>query len=251
MKTKIEIKSVFGVLLFEFEKEDNSVRDTLVEAVKQGADLQGANLQGADLQGADLQGANLQGADLQGADLRGAYLQGANLQGADLQGANLRGAYLQDAYLQGANLRGAYLQDAYLQGAYLQGTYLRGANLQGTYLRGANLQGAKNADYAIAQTRILPDGDIIGWKKCADGIIVKLLIPSDAKRSHAFGRKCRAEYAKVIEVIGSAVAISGHDKKTEYRVGETVKCDKWDDNWMEECSGGIHFFITKIEAENY
>ena len=171
MKTKIEIKSVFGVLLFEFEKEDNSVRDTLVEAVKQGADLQDA----------DLQGANLRGADLRGADLRG----------------------------------------------------------------------AKNADYAIAQTRILPDGDIVGWKKCKNDVIVKLLIPSNAKRSHAFGRKCRAEFAKVIEVIGSAVAISRHDEKTEYRVGETVKCDKWDDNWMVECSGGIHFFITKIEAENY
>ena len=23
------------------------------------------------------------------------------------------------------------------------------------------------------------------------------------------------------------------------------------DNWQEECESGIHFFITKIEAENY
>ena len=44
MKIKIEIKSVFGDVLFEFEKENNSVKDTLIEAVKSGANLVGANL---------------------------------------------------------------------------------------------------------------------------------------------------------------------------------------------------------------
>ena len=87
MKTKIEIKTIFGKLLFEFEKEDNSIKETLIEAVRQGAYLQGADLQGADLQGADLQGANL----------RGAYLQGAYLQGANLQGANLHGIKIKKA----------------------------------------------------------------------------------------------------------------------------------------------------------
>ena len=61
MKTKIEIKSVFGNVLFEFEKENNTVKDTLVEAVKRGADLGGAYLGGADLRGAYLGGADLGG----------------------------------------------------------------------------------------------------------------------------------------------------------------------------------------------
>ncbi len=39
MKTKIEIKSVFGSVLFEFEKENNSIRETLMEAVKRGANF--------------------------------------------------------------------------------------------------------------------------------------------------------------------------------------------------------------------
>ena len=84
MKTKIEIKSVFGDVIFEFEKENNSIKDTLVEAVKQGADLRGADLGGAYLGYADLRGAYLGYADLGGADLRG-----ANLGYADLRGANL------------------------------------------------------------------------------------------------------------------------------------------------------------------
>ena len=91
MKTKIEIKSILGLVLFEFEKESNTTKDTLVEAV-----MQGAYLRGADLQGADLRGSDLRGAYLQGADLWGAYLQGADLQGAYLRGAHLWGAVYGD-----------------------------------------------------------------------------------------------------------------------------------------------------------
>src|SRR3990167_8727254 len=126
---------------------------------------------------------------------------------------------------------------------------LSGADLIRADLSGANLSGAKDADYAIARTRILPDGDLIVWKKCTDGVIVKLKIPETAKRSHAFGRKCRAEFADVLEVIGAEFGIGNHDGKTEYRVGQRVTPDKWDENWQEECSHGIHFYITRAEAE--
>ena len=128
---------------------------------------------------------------------------------------------------------------------------LRGADLRGADLSGANLSGAKDADLAIAVTRILPEGDLIGWKKCHHGVIVKLRIPAEAKRSHAFGRKCRAEFADVLEVIGAEVGISSHDDKTEYRTGQRVTPDSFDENWMDECSHGVHFFITRLEAEAY
>ena len=173
------------------------------------------------LRGADLSGANLRGANLSGADLRGANLSGADLSGADLRGANLRGADLSGADLRGADLSGAYLSSA------------------------------KNADYAIALTRILPEGSLIGWKNCQSGVLVKLSIPAEAKRSHAFGRKCRAEFVDVLEVIGAKVGIARHDSETEYRVGQRVTPDSFDDNWTDECSHGVHFFITRIEAENY
>ena len=69
MKTKIEITSVSGQLLFEYEKENNTVKDTLMKAIESGADLRCANLYGANLYGADLSGANLCCADLHGANL--------------------------------------------------------------------------------------------------------------------------------------------------------------------------------------
>ena len=63
MKTKLQIKSIFGKLLFKYEKEDNTIKETVIEAVKTGADLAGADLRRADLRGADLRGADLTGAD--------------------------------------------------------------------------------------------------------------------------------------------------------------------------------------------
>ncbi len=114
MKTKIEIKSIWGSVLFSYEKEDNTIKDTLEEAVRSGADLGDANLCGA-----NLRGANLGGAYLGDANLGDANLCGANLRGANLRGANLGGANLGDANLRGANLCGANLGDANLCGANL------------------------------------------------------------------------------------------------------------------------------------
>ena len=119
-KIKFEIKNRWtGSILFEYEKEDNTLKKTVEEAVREGANLEGANLGGANLVGAYLRGANLEEANLKGANLGGAYLEGANLVGAYLEGANLKGANLVGAYLRGANLVGAYLEGANLKGAYI------------------------------------------------------------------------------------------------------------------------------------
>ena len=176
--------------------------------------------------------------------LLGAYLRYADLRGADLRGANLRGACLCDANLYGACLLGADL---------------RGADLRGADLRGANL-----SELTVAQTSILPDeGDIIGWKKALalDGapIIVKLLIPSDAKRSNSTGRKCRANKARILDLQDrqgnslppDTTAYSSFDPDFTYKKGETVHVEDFDTNRWNECAPGIHFFITRIEAVKY
>ena len=204
MNIKLQIKNRFtGSLLFEYESEKNTIKETLLQAIKAKANLHGADLYGADLRDADLRDANLRGADLYGADLRDANLRGANLHGANLHGANLRDAKDIPAI-------------------------------------------------AIAQTRVCAEGDIFGYKKCLNRIIVKLLIPKEAKRNNAFGRKCRAEYAKVIEIIGADNAISQHDNSFIYKVGDIVgPTTPFDEDFTNECSTGIHFFITLEEAKNY
>ena len=189
------------------------------------ADLCGADLRGADLRGMDLRRANLCGADLCGADLCGADLRGANLCGADLRGADLCGADL------------------------------RGADLRGMDLRGANLCGAKNIPYI---PMACPDsGAFIAWK-AASGYIVKLFIPSDAKRLSATGRKCRCDKATVVaieNIDGTTADItevpSDYNFSFKYVLHGHVSVDNFCEDRWKECSSGIHFFINREEAVNY
>ena len=283
MKIKIDIKSIFGNVLFSFEKENNTIKDTLEEANLRGADLEGAYLEGAYLRNADLRDANLEGADLRdanlaGADLRGAnlkgdnlinaYLRGANLVGADLRGTDLRGAYLRNAYLRDANLAGAYLRGTYLEdanlgntnleGANLRGANLRGANLRNAYLKDANLEYADYSEYTSFLAYQCPiEGSFIGWKKCGR-YIVKLKICEDADRSSSTSLKCRCSKAEVLEIQnldGSRAGIteicSDYNKDFIYKVGETVEVKDFDKCRWDECSNGIHFFIDRNMAVAY
>ncbi len=119
-------------------------------------------------------------------------------------------------------------------------------------LAGASLYGAKNVPaLALARTEILPrEGEIIGWKKCNSGVLVKLRVPYEAKRSNATGRKCRAEFVDVLEVIGADVGVTNtHGPKTTYATGTRVSCHEWNTDRFVECGGGIHFYLTREEAE--
>ena len=49
-------------------------------------------------------------------------------------------------------------------------------------------------------TNIVPEGELVGWKKLWEGKIARLRIPAEAKRSNATGRKCRAEFAVVLDI---------------------------------------------------
>ena len=216
------------------------------------ADFFRANLKGADLKGADLRGvhffeANLNEADLSGANLSGAYFGWARLNGVNLEGADLSGADLYKADLTGANLSGVSFYNANLCGAYLIG-----AKLSVARLGEANLEGAK-----LDVPMVCPEkGSFIGYKRCAHGLIVTLEIPEDALRSSGITNKCRCSKAKVISISRGldsdyTSASSLYDFQFKYRVGEVVSVDNFDTDRWNECSTGIHFFMTRREAVEY
>ena len=170
--------------------------------------------------------ANLYGADLSGANLYRANLSRANLSGADLSGANLYGADLSEANLSGANLSRAKVEESIK---------------------------IKFFPFACPET-----GAFIGYKKAAQNFVVKLQIPEDAKRSSAYGRKCRCDKALVLGIYdtngnetGIKQAASKRNEDFVYEVGQTVSVPDFDEDRWNECSTGIHFFITFAEAANY
>ena len=191
--------------------------------------------------------ANLSNADLRDANLSNANLRGANLSNADLFGANLRNADLRDADLRCANLRNADLF----------GANLRGANLSNADLCGASIDQMMWNIYTVFYPLQCPEsGSYIGYKK-ASGLVVELEIPADARRSSATSRKCRASKAKVLSITdingnpaGGQVK-SNYDPNFVYAIGETVEVTDFDDNRWNECSTGIHHFITRAEAVIY
>ena len=92
------------------------------------------------------------------------------------------------------------------------------------------------------------------YKKCVANVIVVAKIPPDAQVRGQVGKKCRADKATIVDIIGDfcgeKVGISIHDMTTAYFIGDEVVIDDFDQS-DEECSTGFHFFCTREEAERY
>lgn len=282
---KIEIKSIIGNVLFSYDCEDNTVKKTVEEAVRQKVDLFYVDFYGADLRFANLKGAHLNNAYVCNANLRSANLKEANLSEANLNYANFYGADLRCSQLNKASLNNADLFKANLYGADLSNTdfsyaKFNGADLSCTNLSGANLRCANfsyadlsnsvfhntliNQAYFITAKNIpplpmnLPNGEFIGWKAFPNGLIAKLKILKDSKRSQATTNKCRCDKALVLEfqnINGSKADLVEYTNtkfiKCTYKVGEVVYADSWDNNRWNECSHGIHFFMDRETAVDY
>ena len=167
----------------------------------------------------------------------------------DVEGWEDMRANLRNADLRHADLCGAKLSNADLSGADLNGANLSNADLRYADLNGAKLTRAKGDLIEYRTGKVLTD-DIIGFKKCKNNVIVKLLIPRGAIVFSINGNKCRTNKAKVLEIEGADRAISNY-KHMSYYVGDEFTVYNFDCIYNKECGAGIHFFMTKEEAVRY
>ena len=157
----------------------------------------------------------------------------------------------------------ADLSSADLRSANLRSANLSFADLSSANLSFANLSFAKLEDFTFVDYMVIPEeGDFTAYKALRYGLhknkwaIATLRIPTDAERVTAISsRKSRASRALVVSVVGldgeaidSDTFYGSHQKDFEYRVGREVIADSFDASPLNECSNGIHFFITKKEA---
>lgn len=200
--------------------------------------LNGEGGKRADLHDADLTHVDLSHVDLKYADLSYADLSYANLSHADM----------------------CYAKVCYANLSFSDMSYVRmhHANMYGVNLDGAKLDNVTyNGGTSFFVLQCPEEGSFIGYKK-AEEHIVKLEILPDAKRSSATTRKCRCSAARVLSITtldgkedGTQFVSSDRDPSFLYRVGEIVRVDDFDEDRWNECSTGIHFFITRDEAVNY
>ena len=154
-------------------------------------------------------------------------------------------ADLHDADLHDADLRGADLHCADLSGADMSGADLRGANSDGVNLYNVDLSFNDRLRKGIKLSE-----PIIGWKKCANNVLVKLEIPRGAIVFSINNKKCRTDKAKVLAIIGADRAYSNY-KFFSYYVGDIIEVFNFNCEYNVECAEGIHFFRTREGAENY
>jgi hypothetical protein len=151
------------------------------------------------------------------------------------------------------NLTKAIFFGASLDGCDLTGTDLTDADLTGVTLSGAKLKNTKLPPYLICPEA----GTFEAWKKLQDDVIARIRIPADAKRINAVGqRKCRAERVEVLELFKNGISILEsacglHQSDLVYAIGLTIEANKFNDDIREVCTNGIHFFMTRREAEEY
>ena len=104
-------------------------------------------------------------------------------------------------------------------------------------------------------------GSFTAFKKVkGDGgdLVLEIEVPADAKRSSAAGNKCRCSKAKAIALYNldgtpsaETKARSQNDNGFVYEVGKVAIPDSFDENRWNECSTGIHFFMSFEEARDY
>ena len=190
--------------------------ETILEQHKLWSDSNGKDGKRADLSGADLSDADLMFANLTFADLSGAILSGADLSDADLTRADLSGADLINSELEYTNLTNTILDDK------------------------------EQCRKGIVLTE-----PMIGYKKSGEGKIITLEIPIGAKVFSINNDKRRTNKCKVIDMQGETELCSIYYADFKYHVGDEIEIKDFGENYNIECGVGIHFFLTRDEAENY
>lgn len=213
------------------------------------------------LNGYDLSYRNFDNMTLQGAVLINCYLRGSTFNNANCLGINLSHSVIAGCSFIETNLYAADLSYLDFGATIVKRCDLRTADLSYcNFFQPIDIsENEEDGVLVISPNYGVPltcpeKGSFIGFKK-AQGYIVELLIPASAKRSSAAGRECRASSAEVISIteIGGAVpnitsVHSDYDEDFIYTIGETVSVDNFDENRWNNCSAGIHFYITRKEA---
>lgn len=216
----------------------------------------------------DIHSSNLDSSEFNNCTFNNCTFSNTSLSGGTIKTTAFNGCCFVDVNLYNSETENCTFENCYFENTNLcysiikENTYTD-TKFNDCYFTDSIIEG-NTGDECFSAASIVPEcGSFIGWKKCfvsasnKTPVIVKLEILEDSKRSSGTERKCRCEEAKVISITSMDgetnydVAYSFFDMGFAYRVGYTVKSDSFNDNRFETCSNGIHFFLTRQEAENY
>lgn len=201
--------------------------------------------------------------DYSGWDLSDMDFTLCSFSGCVLNRVNFRDSSVENALFDGVSLKGADFSNANMRTASfrycdMSRCSIRGADLYGAVLEYAGLDGIEDDEKTQWFRLHCPEkGAFLGYKKCVNDRMVQLLIPADARRTSATLPSCRCDKAKVLTIKSFDFqqnyeeAWSLVDENFVYKRGEWVVVNDFNENrWMDSTTG-IHFWMTREEAEAY
>ena len=205
-----------------------------------------------------LESMNLENYDLSNMNFSHSNFINANLSNVNFCSSQLVNVLLDDCNLQNANLKNANLERASLRRANLTYADISGARLYAAVLENAILDNIIFDDNTKNFRIHCPEkGAFIAYKKGLNNLIVKLLIPSDARRVSSTMNCCRCDKAKVLEIKnfeGTKFFDEAWSTVAEnfcYKLGEWVYAENFNEDRWYDSTGGIHFWMTEDEAKAY
>lgn len=219
--------------------------------------------------------------------IRNTYFTKSNLLEVSFHKAYIRSAKFYKTDIENGIFSDTHLDNVKFDDCNMAYTDFEGSNIIGIKDKKSIIFNGKNIEYM--KGKILTD-NIIGYKKCRrmygmtthefynnirsqflpllpsnsfvpqtylphsasekDEVIVTLEIPRGAIVFSINGYKCRTNKAKVIAIDGADKAMS-LNCKTSYYVGDEFTIYNFNCVYNRECGEGIHFFLTREEAEKY
>lgn len=205
-----------------------------------------------------LENMNLENYDLSDMDFSHSNFINVNLSNVNFCSSQLVNVLLDDCDLQNANLKNTNLERASLRRANLTKADISGARLYAAVLENAILDNIIFDDNTKNFRIHCPEkGAFIAYKKGLNNLIVKLLIPSDARRVSSTMNCCRCDKAKVLEIKnfeGTKFFDEAWSTVAEgfcYKLGEWVYAENFNEDRWYDSTGGIHFWMTEDEAKAY
>ena len=205
-----------------------------------------------------LENMNLENYDLSDMNFSHSNFINANLSNVNFCSSQLVNVLLDDCNLQNANLKNTNLERASLRRVNLTYADIRGAKLYAAVLENAILDNIIFDDKTENFRIHCPEqGAFVAYKKGLDNLIIKLLIPSDAKRVSSTMKCCRCDKAKVLEIKnfeGTKFFDEAWSTVAEnfcYKLGKWVYAENFNEDRWYDSPGGIHFWMTEEEAKAY
>ena len=205
-----------------------------------------------------LENMDLENFNLSDMDFSHSNFINVNLSNVNFCSSQLVNVLLDDCDLQNANLKNTNLERASLRRANLTKADISGARLYAAVLENAILDDIIFDDNTKNFRIHCPEkGAFIAYKKGLNNLIVKLLIPSDARRVSSTMNCCRCDKAKVLEIKnfeGTKFFDEAWSTVAEgfcYKLGEWVYAENFNEDRWYDSTGGIHFWMTEDEAKAY